>query len=97
MTTDVKSAIDKASREEVRTGVSWRYLDTGAVTHAIGPGAMRDAAACGLGGWPSEWLGTGNQQEYERAATLPKCRLCLRKLPVSLGGERSEQGWPTRK
>lgn len=79
-------AVERASAEEVRTGVRWRYLHGGSVTHALRrPG--HEIAVCGMGAWPSEWLGTGNQREYERAATLRRCRVCLRRLPVRLGGE----------
>lgn len=26
--------------------------------------------------WPGEWLGTGDQEEYERAEALPLCAVC---------------------
>lgn len=28
--------------------------------------------------WPGEWLGTGNQAEYEKAASLDLCAVCGR-------------------
>jgi len=27
--------------------------------------------------WPDEWLGTGNQDEHDRAAALPLCVPCM--------------------
>lgn len=59
----------------------WRYLPRGTVVHAIHRlgGGIAATALCGTGPWcASEWLGTGRQDEYERAATLPACRNCLR-------------------
>lgn len=29
--------------------------------------------------WPGDWLGTGSQAEYDKAARLPACRHCLRR------------------
>lgn len=37
-------------------------------------------AACGLYPWPAEFLGTGDQTEYEHAEHLPTCRHCERVL-----------------
>jgi hypothetical protein len=56
------------------------YLPHGQVAHAIsniGPRSLYTSAACRTGpGFGSFWLGTGTQDEYEKAATLPRCRRC---------------------
>lgn len=75
----LRELIDKVNAEEVKTGLRWRYLLTGNCTHALRQGDRVAVAECGVGGWMSEWLGTGGQGEYERAATLPRCRRCVRK------------------
>lgn len=59
----------------------WRYLTGGDVTHALRRRSrgLDVLSRCGREPrWfdPAGWLGTGNQQEYERAAQLPKCRQC---------------------
>lgn len=59
----------------------WRYLMDRRVTHALKRrnGRLDTVSRCGREPkWfdPAGWLGTGNQQEYERAAQLPKCRRC---------------------
>ncbi len=60
----------------------WRYLLNGKVAHALEPGHVRSGstAKCGIFPFLSDWLGTGNQNEYERAAELPRCISCLRKI-----------------
>ena len=67
-----------------RPPAEWRYLLRGTVVHAAGlwPGApIVSTAPCGIGPWTaSGWLGSGDQDEYERAAHLPACRRCVRKL-----------------
>lgn len=75
----LQALIDKVNVEEARTGWRWRYLITGNVAHALSQGDSVAVAQCGIGGWSSEWLGTGGQGEYERAALLPRCRRCTRK------------------
>lgn len=61
--------------------IEWRYLRYGKYLHLVDDAESTHCpAACGLPpSWFREgWLGTGNQEEYERAATLPRCRRCLR-------------------
>jgi len=60
-----------------------RYTPGGKVAHLIwGPDWSRQEAtyphaACGWSGQTTYWRGTGNQDEYDRAAELPVCRRCL--------------------
>lgn len=65
------------------TWTEWRYLRRGKHLHLVLSGTSTHCgAACGaMPSWaPGEgWLGTGNQEEYERAATLPKCKRCLQR------------------
>lgn len=67
----------------------WHYLEAGTVTHARQrrSGGLDYAARCGTAPvwWKdsSAWHGTGTQDEYERAAALPRCKRC-----VALTGER---------
>lgn len=63
-----------------RAYVEWRYLPRGLVAHALDT-ASEAAAICGASaGHGDYWLGTGTQDEYERAATLPECRRCAARL-----------------
>lgn len=60
----------------------WRYLDHGTVVHALSritaTSTLSHVALCGTApSWFREWLGAGNQAEYEHAASLRKCRRCL--------------------
>lgn len=64
----------------------WRYLRSGKRTHALVPPVGRECAECGMG--PAlfdDWHGTGTQAEYERAASLPKCRRCLTAIGAGNG------------
>lgn len=63
------------------TWTEWRYRTGSTMAHAIQPDEMRRAAKCGIETreW-FDWLGTGNQAEYERAASLPRCQRCLAAL-----------------
>lgn len=62
----------------------WHYLPRGRAAHARGGafGSRHYTARCGtspaLGLGAAEWHGTGTQDEYERAAELPRCRRCTR-------------------
>jgi hypothetical protein len=70
--------------------VEWRYIAGGNVRHAIVPGLYTSTseAACGLYVVPaSSWLGTGSQEEYERAEGLRPCRSCLAAI------ERHQEGY----
>lgn len=69
--------------------MEWRYLRRGHVAHAIEDcdTELRYAPSyCGrepqLGGY---WYGTGNQDEYEMAALLPKCYQCQGKVGRHVG------------
>lgn len=55
----------------------------GKVAHIIPSSAAGyvSAAMCGLWAWSrSDWRGTGTQDEYDRADSLPLCKNCLRKV-----------------
>lgn len=78
----MRAVVDRVLDEARRTNWHWRYLVTGKVAHALRP-PIAGAAACGVDGWSTEWLGTGSQDEYERAATLPRCLRCLRRIVES--------------
>lgn len=79
----LRGAVDRALAEADRTGWHWRYLPNGKRAHVLRlnsmSGGLDVVAACGIGAWPSDWLGTGSQTEYEQAATLPRCRRCIRR------------------
>lgn len=75
----------------------WRYIYRGAVAHATGlkDTTPRAIALCGVGPqWSAAygWLGTGNQEEYERVASLRKCKRCTdimivnARLPIQVDG-----------
>lgn len=55
-----------------------RYLPGGRVAHAVWPN--HSTAACGRYADVDDWRGSGTQDEYERAASLPPCRRCLAEL-----------------
>lgn len=64
----------------------WRvYLEKGHVTHLLlphqSPNSDFEPAMCGTGAasW-NGWRGTGTQDEWERAAELPLCLNCQRRL-----------------
>jgi hypothetical protein len=56
-----------------------RYVAGGAVRHLL-VDALADAAVCGLAPWKySLWHGTGSRVERDLLASLPDCKLCLRR------------------
>ena len=61
----------------------WRYLPRGRVQHAlVDDDANATQARCGIEVfYLSQWYGTGSQDEYDHAATLPKCQRCARAEP----------------
>lgn len=57
------------------------YLRRGRRAHLISPSFYgQRVAVCGRYPWPEEFRGTGTQDEYDRAAALPLCSLCERKV-----------------
>ncbi|HYJ33800.1 MAG TPA: hypothetical protein VE326_11325 [Candidatus Binatia bacterium] len=81
---EMRRLLERVREDAERTGWHWRYLETGMIAHALAAGAhggLNRVAACGMfpRGYWSEWLGGGSQREYERAATMPKCRRCMRR------------------
>lgn len=65
------------------------YLTFGTVAHELSWGVYANsghAALCGRTPWPADWLGTGTQSEYERAAELPLCVQCDAVLRHQAGG-----------
>ncbi|HET8684142.1 MAG TPA: hypothetical protein VFM54_20050 [Micromonosporaceae bacterium] len=69
-----------------RAAVTWRYLHRGKVRHALGIEGYAitghaQRAACGLRpDWCEDWMGTGSQREYDRAAGLPECTRCAARV-----------------
>jgi hypothetical protein len=62
------------------TGFERRYLTGGAVRHLL-VDALSAAAVCGVAPWMySLWHGTASRVERDLLASLPDCRLCLRRL-----------------
>ena len=59
------------------------YTSRGRVAHLLpvneSPSLGRNAL-CGRGAWPTGWLGTGSQREYEAAEGLPTCADCAGRL-----------------
>jgi hypothetical protein len=75
----------------------WLYLKNGAVVHALSTfTGTRFVAECGAGAWRT-WYGTGSQDEYDKAAELPKCKSCLPKVGASEAGRRRPSGIKRRK
>lgn len=82
---------------DLPTGHERRYLLHGVVAHVIDMDRVRGylsegLALCGMGPqWfePHGWRGTGTQDEYERAASLPLCRRCIGRLQARL----ADHGW----
>lgn len=62
--------------------LEWRFLHCGRCSHGFTAGPNDNTrAACNLSpSWFRGWMGTGNQNEYERCAALPRCRNCIRIL-----------------
>jgi hypothetical protein len=54
------------------------------VAHLFDPiehAGLVSVALCGLWAWHEHlWRGTGSQDEYERAASLPTCKNCARRV-----------------
>jgi hypothetical protein len=70
----------------------WLYLPGGKVAHAF----MADddiswIAECGTSSL-GYWHGTGSQDEYERAAELPRCQKCLPRVGASEKGRAKPRG-----
>jgi hypothetical protein len=50
------------------------------VAHAAAVYRPDATARCGYRPHLAGWYGTGSQEEYEKAASLPLCKLCARNL-----------------
>jgi hypothetical protein len=79
------------------TDIVWKYLPNGKVSHALDvsrPDVV--AAECGVWtfGW---WYGTGTQDEYEKAETLPACKRCTAKVGRAARGRAVPSGIRRRK
>lgn len=61
--------------------VTFVYGKTAKFTHILGPGKSANEASsapCGAGATGIFlWLGTGSQDEYDKAESLPMCKRCL--------------------
>lgn len=67
---------------EPAADVDRMYTPSGAMAHLVRRSLYGSrVAACGLYPWPSEFLGTGTQAEYERAERLPLCKRCAGTAP----------------
>jgi hypothetical protein len=56
------------------------YFKRSRVAHLMPPGyLMGGSTLCGLQAWWKGTYGTGSQDEYERAASLPLCQHCADK------------------
>lgn len=70
----------------------WLYIWGGKVVHAHSTfTGTRFIAECGAGAWRT-WYGTGSQDEYDKAASLPKCKRCLPKVGASDKGRHRPSG-----
>jgi hypothetical protein len=53
------------------------YSSRGSVAHLVlGQTILGSSALCGQVGPIGDWLGTGDQNEYDKAAALMTCRRC---------------------
>lgn len=64
-------------RGNLLAGEGWRYTWDGQTRHKV---KDWQSSQCGLHLFEEDWFGTGSQDEYERLASLPKCRHCMRVL-----------------
>lgn len=75
------------------------YAPTGTVVHALdelsSPNDQAAEALCGRTPWPGLWLGTGTQEEEERALDLQPCSPCLSIIRYHNMGQ-DLRGWETR-
>lgn len=60
-------------------GCTRAYARHGTMAHLLEPGDQASAGSVALCGSHAPWLGTGSQDEYEKAAALPLCGRCARK------------------
>lgn len=66
------------SAKKLPWGYERRYSRGGSVAHAVNVQRYYPVSSAPCGFMPEEWLGTGTQDEYERASTLPLCKTCDR-------------------
>lgn len=70
----------------------WLYLKRGRVAHALSTfNGTRSSSECGVYAW-SGWYGTGTQDEYDRAAALPKCQHCVKAIGPKVVGRHVPKG-----
>lgn len=65
----------------IKDGFTLVYLPSGAkVAHVLAPNFSPNEAAMAVckrqPTWPDSWFGTGSQDEWEKARTLPLCVGC---------------------
>jgi len=59
--------------------LEWRYTTTGSKRHLVNVFFRSASTVCGIQAWTFDyWLGAGSQEEYEKVASLPNCRSCVR-------------------
>ena len=61
----------------MKTPVTLIYSRHGTVAHVKDFGGLNNPM-CPLRLFWYEWLGTGSQDEYDKAASLPLCKRCAR-------------------
>jgi hypothetical protein len=75
------------------------YTESGTVVHALddlhSPNQPTEAL-CGRTPWPGLWLGTGSQDEEDRALELSPCTRCLSIIRYHSVGMETPEGWETR-
>lgn len=70
----------------------WLYLPKGNVAHAFMVGDdVSWIAECGTSSF-GYWHGTGSQDEYDKAAAMPRCKKCLPKVGASEQGRHRPRG-----
>jgi hypothetical protein len=60
------------------------YVKRGRVSHAVDTLFGNGGAVCGVYPWMG-WYGTGSQDEYDKAASMPRCQRC----PEREGGTKT--------
>lgn len=67
------------------------YLPQGTVAHVLpwdgSPNNPSQDSLCGRAPWPGDWLGSGTQDEHEKAAALPLCVSCGSVVRHQAGGK----------
>ena len=72
------------TEKRLRTEMYWRYLGKRSVAVHGFQQVVTVMALCGVApslfGSSADWLGSGSQAEYDKAASLSLCQNCLRMI-----------------